>query len=297
MKTKNGNAKISIAVESPDGYETHSLLRRMINFLVWIPFLNLVPKSVGKFLFKKSRDAKEVKKNAASYKALEIIYDHDWRNFKGVGAKCFNLIWGSLGNVKAVRNRLKIVKRLVLAELHKIDNDGKINILSVGCGSARGVLETAGFFQNRFSQKNIKIVLADVSHDALEYAASVAKRCRLEKNATFIQENILNFEIKDLEKNKYDIIEMVGLLDYFKRYEAVEIISKLSAMLKPGGIFITANICPNPEQRFVTDVIDWPLIYREPEELASLLIEGDNFKKIRVIIEPVKIYAVALCEK
>lgn len=286
-------SKNIITVEPPEGYETHSWLRKILN-LVWIPFLNLVPVSLGRRLLinKKSRSAGKVKENAASYKALEIIYNHDWRKFNTFAEKLFNLIWFSLANIKGVRNRLKIVKKVLLSAINE-NNNSPINILSVGCGSARGVLEIISFCRSKNPDRNFQIVLIDVSEKALNYAKNLAREYELD-DITLIQGNINHIKIPS---ETFDIIEMVGLLDYFQRSEAVEALAKLRAGLKNGGVLITANICPNPEQRFATEVVNWPMIYREPEELASIVSESAKFSKISILVEPLKVHAVAVCEK
>ncbi len=63
------------------------------------------------------------------------------------------------------------------------------------------------------------------------------------------------------------------------------------------GQLITCNIVPNFESPFVTKGINWPLIYRRPEELARLLIKGGfQSEKIELKYEPFKIHCLAIAK-
>jgi hypothetical protein len=42
--------------------------------------------------------------------------------------------------------------------------------------------------------------------------------------------------------------------------------------------------------------IDWQMIHRKPKELGNLVTEG-GFEKCKIICEPQKVHAVAVCQK
>jgi len=95
-----------------------------------------------------------------------------------------------------------------------------------------------------------------------------------------------------------DVVEMVGLLDYYPYEQAVDLVAKIYKVLAPGGWLITCNIRPNLEQPFVTKAINWPMIYRSPQELASILIEaGFPVEHLKVVYEPLKIHGLAIAQK
>ena len=101
-----------------------------------------------------------------------------------------------------------------------------------------------------------------------------------------------------VEKNSIDIVEMVGLLDYFKDEKSVETFSKIYDILKEGGLFMVGNIVPNKEQSFISR-LGWPkMYYRSAENLARLLISsGFSEEKGKIIFEPLKNHIVALIRK
>lgn len=307
MKIKNEETKISITVEPPADYETYSLLRKFINFAILWPFLYLIShlSFVGKFLLaqRSSEDARLLKENAGNHIAIEKMYLHNWRNYPTATQKLYNLFWGSFGNVMAVRNRLKLVKRTVSNHtiflppkfLPKRKNKiFEVNILSVACGSGRSILETLKKIVSH-SDNKINVVLADNSREALRYAAQLAEKTQFPNAATLTLINEDIFKIR-IPKENFDIIEVVGLLEYLPNEKVSRIMQKLRAGLKSGGILITSNILPNPERRFIAKIINWPLIYRTADELAQLAVSA-GFSEIEVKIEPLGIQAVAVCKK
>ena len=91
---------------------------------------------------------------------------------------------------------------------------------------------------------------------------------------------------------------MVGLLDYFNDEKAVSIFKDIYSNLNSGGAFITANVCPNVEQKFLTKIIKWEMIYRTAEQLCSLLIlSGFKESDIVVYYEPLKVHCIAVARK
>ncbi|MFA5318880.1 MAG: hypothetical protein WC387_00765, partial [Candidatus Paceibacterota bacterium] len=60
--------------------------------------------------------------------------------------------------------------------------------------------------------------------------------------------------------------------------------------------YLTCNIAPNFEQHFLKWVINWPMIYRSPRELADV-IEQACFDDFRLIYEPLMIHGIVVAHK
>ena len=90
---------------------------------------------------------------------------------------------------------------------------------------------------------------------------------------------------------------MVGLLDYFNDEKGLEVFRQAYKTLKGEGMFITANICPHREMRFLSKI--WPKMkYRKPKNLAWLLSKsGFSADKIKILLEPLKIHIIAIAKK
>ena len=68
------------------------------------------------------------------------------------------------------------------------------------------------------------------------------------------------------------IIEMVGFLDYRPKNRAMELINQIKSFLPQPGIFLTCNINKNREKIFLDWLLLWPMIYRNEQEFAELLV-------------------------
>ena len=77
----------------------------------------------------------------------------------------------------------------------------------------------------------------------------------------------------------------------------------LAATIKATGLgdilgeYFTANIRSNPEEQFVKRVVGWPMIYREPAEVAALADVMPDRSSARLLVEPMHIHTVLIARK
>jgi len=256
---------------------------------------------MGNALVNKTTDkGREVKDKATTYYALDMMYTtYHFSSEKGVFKGVAEYLWFKLGNPRAVRNRLKLVKRFLKEIISSISHKEEALIFSLGCGSARAVIESLHEIKKFGTDlKFLDVKLLDKDPQALDLSKTIIsnhdlKECRF----SFILDKIRNFPLY-LESHQPDIIEMVGVLDYLPDDKAIEIFQKIYQELIPGGFFITANIRDNREADFVTKTINWRMIYREPADLMKiLLVAGFDKDKIRIVYEPLKTHGIAICQK
>lgn len=258
--------------------------------------LNLIPPWLGSWLIKvTSKKAGSVKEKATTYYALDTIYTtHQLRSLKLKDV--LEYLWFKIGNTKAARNRLKLVKKLLRQTIQeKIKQGEKINFLSLGSGSARAIIEIIA--ENKINQDYFFINLLDKDEEALNFSRKLLQEYNLSPtNFNFILDKVRNFDLH--LKQPANIIEMVGVMDYLKDNDAIDIFRKIYNNLPNDSVFITANIQKNKESKFITKTIKWPMIYREPEDLIPILLaSGFKKDKIKISIEPLKIHMVAYCKK
>ena len=282
-------------------YEMAGLVRRFFNVVLIYPFLNNFHRLGGKYFLKSSsRKAAEVHTLATTFKALEVLYtfDHKMHFIYGFWDGIFTFLWQHVMNVKAVRNRLQLVEKKlhqIIQESSKATNGREITILSIGAGSARAVIDVAGVYA-RDGQQRIKVIAVDKNPDAAKYSLNLAKQFSIVNSFQAITAS-LGDEDRYL-KAPPDIVEMVGLLDYFDDDQAVKVMKRVYNFLKPGGIFITANVNNNPERPFVTHTAGWELIYRTPSQLCVLSERaGFDIEHSEFIQEPLGIHTVAILRK
>lgn len=198
-------------------------------------------------------------------------------------------------NGKALRNRLRLMKTLFRELLLSHSAKKEIKVLSLASGSARGVVETLAELKDLKS--SIRIILADQSKVALKFSKELATEFKVTENFTWINHDI--FDLKNIvPENSQDIVEIVGFLDYLDQATAVAFLKDVHSVLSKGGSVMISNICNNPERRFLTEIVNWPLVYRDDQSLhAALADSGFKESNIKILFEPFKIHVLATAKK
>lgn len=279
--------------------EKNSAIRKLLNLLI-VPVLNNLPIKSRKLIKKSNKAVSDIVDNATNHKALEILYHNGYRKgFKKFYEKISDLVWFNTSNSKAVRNRLKIVKHEIAEYLSRIESEREdINIVSIAAGSARAVIEALE--ERNILNKKINVYFVDKSPEALTYSKELLATKEFSNNTNYsfnwINDTVNGF----LDKNttKFDLVEMVGLMDYFDDEKARNIFTKIRDTLRGDGVFITANINHNSEKKFVTKAIGWPMIYRKAEHIGRLVHEaGFPHTDIEVYYEPLKIHSIIIARR
>jgi len=281
-------------------YEKNGICKSLFN-LFFIPFLNnLSKKSVG-FIKKSSKSASRVVENTTTHTALETLYNKGAiGEASGFIEKIFLNIWFNINNAKAVRNRLRLVKReFKKALLAKSKTKDYIHILSIASGSARAIVETLGDteVQNNIDRDLVSVTFLDKNPHAIEYSKELSREIP-NYNFNWINKTVGSFFGEYEFKESFDMVEIVGFLDYFDDDKTLEVFKKIIKVLKPDGLVIVANINDNRERKFITETIGWPMIYRTGEELCGLLNKaGFLFDNMDAYYEPLKIHSVVIAGK
>ncbi|MEK7120725.1 MAG: class I SAM-dependent methyltransferase [Patescibacteria group bacterium] len=292
--------KFNIITEKSNGFEVNNIAKSVINFFL-IPILNNLPPKSVELIKKSNKGAKEVVENATTHTALELLYNKGFMPEKqSLLTKFFLKIWFNINNAKAVRNRLKIVRRefkKILLEKSKIGD--YIHILSIASGSARAILEVLSDkdIVEEIDLDLISVTFIDKNPKAIEYSKELSKKVS-NYNFNWINDSVGNYFRTYEFKEGFDIVEMVGLLDYFDNEQSIKIFNQISKKIKDGGVLITANINNNPERKFLTRTIGWNMRYRSAEELLLLLTKsGFDSKLIKAYYEPLKIHSIVVAIK
>ncbi|MHA1228839.1 MAG: class I SAM-dependent methyltransferase family protein, partial [Candidatus Hodarchaeales archaeon] len=247
-----------------------------------------------------SRDATHISRWARTYIALELMYNFPERRRKRE-VSLGDIFWQTFSsNPRGIRNRLKLVEHLlktIIIKKSKDDVNPNIEILSLGSGSARAIAETLAMLNGELS---IKVLLLDRSRGALQFSKKLANEIAGIENDSCFQYRRGSIEDFPTFVGNFspDIIEMVGLLDYFNESEATKLVSLIYGHIAYNGWFVVSNIIPNLEAPFITKGVGWPLVYRTPHQVKELLIKsGFQEKNIEVFIEPLKIHVIAIAQK
>ena len=85
----------------------------------------------------------------------------------------------------------------------------------------------------------------------------------------------------------HDLIYCSGLYDYLNDRIIKALNNYLYNQLRPGGLLVVGNFAPNlPVRNFIEHFLEWFLIYRDANQLASLAPDQAPPENCRVRGEP-----------
>ena len=302
MLVKSEKVEVRVDKDNSLNYETKKWPYQLTLPLMWIltiwvifkkKILRIKPK-INTFWFDGlSRPCRDIKENAGSWRALDIIYNFHF------GQHRISDYWIGMINAQAVRNRLRLVRRELIKAMRvqaQKEGEKEIRLLSIASGSAQAVIEAIAEVKKEGIR--VQATLLDLDPTALDYSRKLAKKYSLtDTDIAFVRGTTRNLE-EAMKGKRPHIVEMIGFLDYRPYTKAVDLIRRIYHLLMPGGKLLTANICPNFEKYFMKWVINWSMIYREPRELGEILVAGGfNPKDLQIICEPLQLHAVAICKR
>jgi SAM-dependent methyltransferase len=179
----------------------------------------------------------------------------------GLG-KRFDQLFHTYEAAQAVRNRKEYFIRLCkeLAEEKK----STLEILDLGCGSCRDVLESLGSGTNGAAYR---FHCVDQEPQAVVYAQSLLAGTDAAAHVKLECSNI--FKVRT--DRMYDLIWSAGLFDYLDNRIASLLIKKCWRLLQKGGWFVFGNFSlQNPTRHGMELVGKWYLLHRSAEELIAL---------------------------
>lgn len=200
---------------------------------------------------------------------------------------------------QAVRNRLRLTYTYLLESLQQRWDDGQqsIRVLSLASGSAQAVIEAVQHFLVQHPEADIKVRLVDLSGTSLNRANFLAQNRGLGTYVETVQENLRTY-LETEPRSRWDIVEMVGFLDYRRADSIHFLVSQVYKILRANGVFIAAQIAPSPWSFLVRWTINWPhLIRRSTEDYREILIRAWGEQGIEIVPEAHRIHTISVCQK
>ncbi len=229
--------------------------------------------------------AKQIRQGTQGTAALVPIYDREAIFF---GLDSLSADEGAFlveyGQPEAldVTSRLFATAQAVYEYFIRCINLGQayIRVCSIASGSSRGVLDAAYRARQYCWDEGIAVPtfefrFVDLDSEALRSSGDSAE-LRGFKNVTLYQMGASEFfESMKLLGFTFDVIEMVGLVDYLNDKKAVKYHEACRKLLVPGGMYVTAHINKTKWAFSVKYRTGWPgLRRRTPETLRRHLIEA-----------------------
>lgn len=242
----------------------------------------------------------QVREMVTTSGALDIIYAVPvlFKHPRTIGEKLTAFLL-SQPDGQAVRNRLRLTYTYLFQSLEERWDKGQqsIRVLSLASGSAQAVLEAVQHFLLKHPEADIKVRLVDLSGTSLNRANFLAQNRGLGKYVETVQDNLRTY-LETEPRGKWDIVEMVGFLDYRRADSIHFLVSRVHKVLRENGVFIAAQIAPSPWSFLVRWTINWPhLIRRSADDYRDILIRAWGEQGIQVIPEAHHIHTVSICRK
>lgn len=289
----------------PGGLEKHGVLTLCMR-IVTVPLLNALPSACVKMIMTStSFDASAVVAKGGSTHALEAMYTRYQRRLfsRGLLQGLADSFWHHVvSQPKALRNRLRIVRQLVKAETTALiqtrqeqRNSEPVRVLSIAGGSSRSIIQTIVDLKAAAWEPAIEVVTIDKDQSALDVGARVAHEAGVSGHFHWLCGAARDM-VTLLPDARFDIIEIVGLVDYLSDPRAIRLFSAARHMLRNEGVLVAANVIPNPEIPFVHKA-GWPrMVYRTPEAFHALF-KRCGFAKTDVTVEPLRIHCIAVARR
>lgn len=227
---------------------------------------------------------------ASEWQSLDTLY-----NLPVMEERCHPLV--NILNIQAIRNRFMLVKYLLARELLTLGEMQEPRILEVAAGSAQAVIEVMGEFRDEQGPK-VQALLLDHNPSAFVHAQDLAARHNVQDKIQTVVGNALRPDKRLVEEFRPNLIEMVGLADYFNDFWVRTMLLRFHEWLPKGGVLMIGNVVVgNPEREFIERIYLWRrMVYRGTEDLRKLILEA-GFSECTVTTEPHNIHAVAVARK
>lgn len=304
MDDVNGSISIFSETKMEHGNRRSFIKLTIINILaLYVYIKKLVLKVIGStprtnlFWFDGiSIICRQVKENPFSWKALEIIYKMP--NYKTSNlSDRITSYWNGLLNAMGVRNRLRITADLISRELESKKGSSTISILSIASGSARSVHEAIYRTNKKYNgiSSRVSIFLLDLDESSHQYSVELMEKLSSDAKLNFLHGRTTDLELLTNGKT-FDIIEMVGFLEYRPDKKAADLLTRIYNKLNPDGVFIFSQIAPNYEQFFLREVMNWPMIYRNKNKFLSI-IKHSGIVRFDLVTDPTNLHNIAVARK
>ncbi|HRZ86678.1 MAG TPA: class I SAM-dependent methyltransferase family protein [bacterium] len=249
------------------------------------PLMNYVlPKSLVLYGINKSRSPllKESILRPGGWRSMEISYENgphvDWVDMLALKFSTFPM---------SLRNRRKLVARVICGLINHYAAAGHVNILGIGAGTGTNVM--SGMAQS--GKKNVSAHLIDLDSDAFEYGQGLCRKYGLHEDAvSFIEGDAV--DIKSHIKVTPQIVKLVGIIEYLSDDEVRKLLAVSRDALPRGGSILSHSISrAHGVDRFTRRIFNLNLTYRSDTRVMELMGEA-GFGDFRVRHEPLGVYSV-----
>lgn len=197
-----------------------------------------------------------------------------------------------------VRSRAKVLAAMVDKYIR---NGNDNNWVSLASGAAIPVLEALR--EARLDGQQVYLTLVDKDPVALSWAETMAAQegIIVGEQLTLLRRNLLHTLVRnedllhELGEHQAELVDALGIFDYFNDADAVIFLQRALRLIKPGGAVIVSNmLASSPQIDFILRCIGWEDIY--PRTLRQLqdihIAAGVPVENVTVVVPKDGVYAV-----
>jgi SAM-dependent methyltransferase len=211
-------------------------------------------------------------------------------------------------DARAVRTRAATATDEVIDHFKNVVPGTKLKSASLACGAAGPVKDLVKTMEQQKGVEFDEVILVDKDPMALASAAALTEdvkdKIRLE-HRDLLADPLTSY----IEPKSVDVVDLLGLFEYIPNDErrgawAAALLQNVKEIVKPGGVIVFGNMLDErPQQKFFTDVVNWPRLYQRKVQDVLDVIEqaGFDLSDVRVRI-PAKegvyaVYTIAIPEE
>jgi len=197
----------------------------------------------------------------------------------------------------AIRTRAEIMKASMFAQAQQSESN-ELHVVSLGSGAAVAETDVAIKIQRELGKK-LHMQFYDIDAEMLEFGEEYAQRVGLDMSSmTQKHENYLR--ALALPAESQDFVDVLGLWEYLRHKECVNLLKKSYQLLKPGGTFIASNMLKGRKQfTFNQRGVGWWTLYdRSQDDLVAIAHEaGIDNRLVTLTVPEDGVYAVMEIQK
>lgn len=180
-------------------------------------------------------------------------------------------------SAQAVRNRRGLICNELESFIEAHPND-TVNVLSVACGPA---WEMKDFFASSPHANRIQLFLLDQDEEALQEARQSIIEGGGDPDGGsvhFVRESVRTLLRRDaaglFDNVQFDFVYTMGLFDYLTIPVARALVTRLHELSAAGAQLMIGNYTSeSPDRHYMEHIMDWPLLYKSPDEMLGLAAE------------------------
>jgi len=192
-----------------------------------------------------------------------------------------------------LRNRKRLVVRQMVKLIERYLGKGarEVNVVAVGAGTGINTIEALAHHPN----KNVIAHLFDIEDEAFVEGEQLKRHHAVVERVHFIKADFR--EMKKYVKSTPHILELVGILEYFKDDAVLEFLEHAGHYLNhESSVLVNSIEDAHGIKKFLKRAFNFELLYRSPERMMELLTEA-GYGDFEIEREPLQVYSAITAHK